>query len=157
MTYDEYYDPDESWHHGDQSWQFYRAAEMGEFYESEFQPEPTNRKKTKGFSIRGKIESLRRSFFNQGSSLEQTPEPVRRTSKGGIKGKIDSWRRSWFGPEPSPRIHRKLSLSQTLFGSKEAAVQREKKPGLMLLRTITLFSTFAAIDSLFYMPRLVLC
>ena len=120
---DDYYDPDEDWHYGDQSWQFFRAQEL-DIYDSEFQPEPPKRKKSSGF--RGKIQSLRKSFFNQGNSLENTPKIVRRESKG-IKGKLESWRRSWFGPEPSPKPSRKLSLSQTILGSKEEPVMRREK------------------------------
>jgi len=116
--YDDYYDPDEPWHYGDQSWQFYRAQDMEAFYESEFQPDAPKRKKTAVSGIRGKIESLRRSFFNQGSSLEQTPKPIRRDSKG-LKGKFQNWRRSWFGPEQSPITCRKLSFNQKVYGSKD--------------------------------------
>lgn len=130
--YDDYYGSDDNWYHGDQSWQYFRAQDTSEFYESEFQPEPPKRSKSKGSAIRSKIQSIRNSFFNQGTTLSQTPQLVRRESKGGIKGKLNSWRRSWFGPEPSPRPQRKLSLSQILFGSKdEPVVKRDKTQGYL--------------------------
>ena len=128
MMYDDYYDPDDGWHYGDQSWQFYRAQDIDAIYDSEFQPEAPKRKKPAASGIRGKIESLRQSFFNQGKSLAETPTVKRRESKG-LKGKFQNWRRSWFGPEPSPKPIRKLSFSQTVLGSKEEPIMRsQKKP-----------------------------
>ena len=108
---DDFYDRDNVYH-GDQSWRFYYPQEKLEYFESEFQPKSKKNGKNR-FSIRSKIESLRRSFFNPDSHEEtiyRSPYALRRDSKGGFIEKIENWRRSWFGGETTPKPNRKLSL-----------------------------------------------
>eukprot|EP00795_Rhopilema_esculentum_P008729 gene8729-14750_t len=108
---DDFYDLDNVYH-GDQSWRFYYPQEQLEYFESEFQPKSKKNGKNR-FSIRSKIESLRRSFFNPDTHEEaiyRSPYALRRDSKGGFIEKIENWRRSWFGGETTPKPNRKLSL-----------------------------------------------
>eukprot|EP00112_Aurelia_sp_Birch-Aquarium-sp1_P005159 Seg1585.6 transcript_id=Seg1585.6/GoldUCD/mRNA.D3Y31 product="hypothetical protein" protein_id=Seg1585.6/GoldUCD/D3Y31 len=103
------YDFDELHYYGDQSWQDFQN--IGSYYNSEFQPEDSRRNNSKNrWSIRSKIASIRRSFFN----VAHEPDPkfkvttTKEEPKRNVKEKLSEWRKSLLG-DKSPGPIRKLS------------------------------------------------